>query len=227
MPNAVLSCRAVLFDLDGVLVDSKGSVERTWFAWSARHGLHIPDIVERAHGRRTIDTIRELAPSLDAEREVAWLEEVETADTMGLRALPGAEAALRALSDAERAVVTSGGRVLATTRLRHTGVPIPKILVTAEDVRSGKPSPDGYLLAASRLGIPASECVVVEDTPPGIGAGRAAGARVIAVSTTFPEEDLRRADIVLPSLASVRVTRVDGRLQLNASITESREQTRK
>jgi mannitol-1-/sugar-/sorbitol-6-phosphatase len=209
-----LDCRAVLFDLDGVLVESSGSVERAWMQWVERHGLDIPDIVERAHGRRTIDTVRELAPSLDADDEVRWLEATEVADTIGLRVVPGADAALGALVESERAVVTSGGPTLARTRLSHVGLPIPRILVTAADVRFGKPSPEGYQLAAARLGVDPSDCVVIEDTPPGIAAGRAAGAKVIGVATTFRAEALGESDVVLTSLADLRVTRVDGMLRL-------------
>ncbi|HSA56066.1 MAG TPA: HAD-IA family hydrolase, partial [Gemmatimonadaceae bacterium] len=160
-----LSCRAVLFDLDGVLVDSHLVVERTWQRWLARHDLHIPGLVARAHGRRSVETVLDVAPHLDAETEVRWLAEAELLDTDGLVALPGAQAAIAALPEARRAVVTSGGRALASLRLHQVGLPLPAVLVAAEDVRAGKPSPECYRLAASRLGVDPAQCVVVEDTP--------------------------------------------------------------
>lgn len=197
---------AVVFDLDGVLVDSRRVVERTLERWVARHGLRIPDLVARAHGRRSIETVRDVAPHLDAEAEVRWLAEAELADTECLLALPGAAAALCALPDTRRAIVTSAGRDLATLRLRHVGLPIPGVLVAAEEVPLGKPSPACYQLAASRLGVEPAECVVIEDAPAGIESGRAAGARVIGLATTFPAAALNGATIVAPSLAAVRIT---------------------
>lgn len=212
-----MHCRAILFDLDGVLVDSAAVVERVWNRWRERHGLDLPDLVRRAHGRRSMETIREVAPHLDADAEVRWLENAELSDTEGLAALPGAHEALTALAERERAVVTSGGRPLATLRLGHVGLPIPKVLITAEDLREGKPSPEGYLAAAERLRIDPTDCIVVEDTPPGIEAGNAAGARVVAVATTFPVERLRHAERIVPSLAALALKRRDGVITLHAS----------
>jgi sugar-phosphatase len=152
-----------------------------------------------------VDTLRDVAPHLSLEDEVAWLEAAELAETEGLLVLPGARDALDGVADNRRAVVTSGGRELALMRLRHTGLPVPGVLVAAEDVRVGKPSPEGYLLAAARLGIEPSRCLVIEDTPAGIKAGRAAGARVLAVATTFPPDALADADRVVASLTAVRI----------------------
>jgi sugar-phosphatase len=210
----VLHCNAVLFDLDGVLVDSDAVVVRTWNRWAARHELDIPDLVRRAHGRRSIETVREVAPQLDAEAEARWLETVETSDAEGLAILPGAGALFQAIPSDRRAVVTSGGRALAEFRLAAVGLTPPDVLVSAEDVQRGKPAPDGYLLAARRLGAGPSECVVVEDTPAGIAAGRAAGATVLAVATTFPPAELHQAHVVLPSLATVGSTVNGAELQL-------------
>jgi sugar-phosphatase len=203
MTQPVLRCGAVLFDLDGVLIDSEPVVVRTWNRWAARHNLQIPDLVRRAHGRRSIETVREVAPQLDADAEVRWLEGTETSDAEGLAVLPGAAELFQAIPPERRAIVTSGGRALATFRLGAIGLTSPAVLVCAEDVRQGKPAPDGYLLAAARLGVAPGECVVIEDTPAGIAAGRAAGATVIAVTTTFPARDLRQANVVVPSLAAV------------------------
>jgi sugar-phosphatase len=206
LTQLVLRCSAVLFDLDGVLVDSKAVVGRTWNRWAARHNLEIPDLVRRAHGRRSIETVREVAPQLDPEVEVRWLEGTETSDADGLAILPGAAELFHAVPSERRAVVTSGGRALAEFRLAAIGLPPPAVLISAEDVQRGKPAPDGYLLAAQRLGAAPGECVVIEDTPAGIAAGRAAGAAVLAVATTFPPEELRQAHVTLPSLAAVKTT---------------------
>jgi sugar-phosphatase len=200
-------CRAILFDLDGVLVDSRAVVERTWQRWAAARGFPSVDLARRAHGRRSIDTVQEFAPDLDPDEEVRWLAAAELADTEGLAQLPGALVALAALTDDERAVVTSGGGALATLRLTHTGLPVPRVLVAAEDVMSGKPDPEGYLAAARRLQVDPRDCVVFEDAPPGVEAGLAAGATVIAVSTTFPVDALHTASAVVESMAAVHLSR--------------------
>jgi mannitol-1-/sugar-/sorbitol-6-phosphatase len=203
LTQSVLRCRAVLFDLDGVLVDSEHVVVRTWNRWAARHGLDIPDLVRRAHGRRSIETVREVAPQLDAIAEARWLEGIECSDADGLATLPGAAELFQAVPPDRRAVVTSGGRALAGFRLASVGFPAPSVLISADDVQCGKPAPDGYLLAAERLGVAPDECLVIEDTPPGIAAGRAAGATVLAVATTFPTRELEQAHVVVASLAAV------------------------
>ena len=199
----------MLFDLDGVLVDSHVVVERTWQRWMLSRSLQVPDIVRRAHGRRSLDTVRDIAPHLDPETEVQWLAEAEQADLDGVVALPGAAAALGALAEGQRAIVTSGGRVLARLRLEHVGLPVPEVLVAAEDVREGKPSPEPYVVAARRLGVDPSRCVVFEDTPAGVEAGRAAGATVIGIATTFPSDALRAASTVVASLADLDIVPVD------------------
>jgi sugar-phosphatase len=212
---AVLICRAILFDLDGVLVDSEQVVERTWHRWARRHKLDIPDLVTRAHGRRSIETVREVAPQLDAEAEARWLESLELADAEGLIALPGAAAFFSAIPPEQLAVVTSCGRALARFRLDACGYSIPDVLVSADDVSQGKPAPDGYVLAARRLGFKSVDCVVIEDTPAGIAAGRAAGATVIAVATTFPRAELSEAHEVIASLAHVTMAQDQNRLRLH------------
>ena len=206
--------QGILFDLDGVLVDSQAVVARTWQRWAALHDFSVPDIVRRAHGRRSTETLREVAPHLVIEDEVAWLEATELADTEGLVALPGALDALEGVPDNRRAVVTSGGRVLARMRLRHTGLPVPEVLIAAEDVRAGKPSPEGYELAAARLRISPRDCLVIEDTPAGITAGRAAGATVLAVATTFPADALAEASMIVTSLARVHLRQLGDEIDM-------------
>ncbi|MEW5917289.1 MAG: HAD-IA family hydrolase [Gemmatimonadota bacterium] len=214
MAYLTIACDAVLFDLDGVLVDSRAVVERTWERWAARHGRDVRSIVATAHGRRSSDTIRQIAPDLDVATEVRWLDEAELHDVEGLRALPGAAAALHGLPDTRRAVVTSGGRELATMRLRNVGLDVPAVFITSEEVSIGKPDPAGYLLAARRLGCEPRRCVVVEDTNPGITAGRAAGCRVVAVTTTFGPASLHGADVVVRSLSHVVVSLDEQRVRL-------------
>ena len=199
----VLSFRAILFDLDGVLVDSEAVVVRSWQRWAERHNLHIPDLVRRAHGRRSVETIREVAPHLDADAEAKWLEGLELDDPKDLRLIPGAAPLFRSIPDHHRAVVTSGGRRLAEFRLASVGLSVPRVLVNADDVQRGKPAPDGYLLAAEQLGASPGDCLVVEDAPAGIAAGRAARAVVLGIATTFPAADLQQADVVVASLAGV------------------------
>src|SRR5262249_17289731 len=154
--------------LDGVLVDSGAAVERAWEQWAARHGLQLDHVLAEAHGRRTTDTIRAVAPWLDAEAEARGLEEAEAADTDGGGALPGAASLLEVLPVGSWAVATSGTRSLATTRLMHAGLPLPEVLVTAEDVERGKPDPQPYVAAARALGVEPSRCLVIEDAPAGI-----------------------------------------------------------
>jgi len=200
-----MQCRAILFDLDGVLVDSRECIELIWHAWAAERGLDPADFLRVAHGRRIAETLRLVAPQLDAVAEAAVLDAMEEVETRGLRAVPGAAALLRQLSEVQRAIVTSGSHGVATLRLRTAGLPIPGVFVTAGDVTQGKPHPEGYLLAAGRLGVAPADCVVLEDSPPGVAAGKAAGMRVIALLTTYAAAALSGADACLSSLADLRV----------------------
>jgi mannitol-1-/sugar-/sorbitol-6-phosphatase len=217
--SAVLNCDVVLFDLDGVLVDSRAVVERTWRRWAELRGVIDPDLVRRAHGRRSVETVREVAPTLDSDQEVRWLAAAELSDFDGVVALPGAADALAALSDAQRAIVTSGGRELARKRLLHVGLPVPAILMAAEDVSEGKPSPEGFLAAASKLGVDPSRCIVIEDTPAGIQAARGAGCRIVALTTTFPKNSLHDADVVVESLANLQIIRTKDGIEIRLPFT--------
>lgn len=202
-----LRCSAFLFDLDGVLVDSRAVVERTCRRWALRHDLDPEKVLRIAHGRRTRDTVTAVAPHLDMDREVAWLDAAELADVDGLCEVPGVRQFLAALPAGSWAVVTSCGRALAELRLTSVGLPNPKVVVTSEDVSHGKPAPEGYQLGAKRLCHAAATCVVFEDAPPGIAAGRAAGARVIALSTTHPGSDFTGAEAIVPDFTGLRVRR--------------------
>ena len=182
--------RAILFDMDGTLVDSTACVEYMWGTWGQRHGIKLQDILAISHGRLTRDTIREIAPHLDAQAEAIALDNAAVTRREGIVALRGARELVAMLRPGEWAVVTSAPRALAEARLRFAGLPVPACLVCNEDVRAGKPDPEGFLKAAAWLGVDPQDCTVVEDTPAGVLAARAAGMRVLAVGTTFPESEL-------------------------------------
>ena len=209
-----LVCQAILFDLDGVLVDSAECVERTWRAWSARHGLNADDVIDIAHGRRTIETVRAVAPHLDASNEVIALEESEAMTSEGISEVEGARELIAGLPEKRWAIVTSGTRAIASFRLNLVGIPIPLVMVCADDIAHGKPHPEGYLTAASRLGFAPADCVVIEDTPPGIEAAHAGGMRVIAVAATYPRETLAAADVIVERLADLTLSVGADRLQI-------------
>jgi sugar-phosphatase len=199
------ACSAILFDLDGVLVDSRRCIEAIWRAWAAEKGLDPDPFLRIAHGRRISETIRTVAPELDVAAEVRTLDRMEETATAGIAPVAGAAELLGAIPRERWAIVTSGSRRVATLRLGIVGLPVPRVFIPADAVARGKPSPDGYLAAAAQLGIAPGECVVVEDSPPGVAAGRAAGMRVVALLTTHAAADLEHADIRLPALAGLRV----------------------
>jgi sugar-phosphatase len=188
-----ICCRGVLFDLDGVLVDSTPAVMRVWAGWAREHGFDPDEVVKKAHGRPSIATIRELLPDADHADEDREVEQREIADVEGVVPLPGAKELLQALPLEYWAIVTSCTRALAHVRIAAAGLPKPKYLVTASDVRHGKPDPEPYLKGAQMLGVPAADCLVVEDAPAGIRAGKAAGARVLALRTTASDAELQQA----------------------------------
>jgi sugar-phosphatase len=188
-----ITCGAILFDLDGVLVDSTPAVIRVWSRWAVARGFDPNEVVGRAHGRPSIATIRDYLPHANAEAENREVERGEIEDLDGVVPLPGARELLSVLPPDRWTVVTSCTRRLAQTRLRAAGLPIPDRLVTCDDIKNGKPDPEPYLKGASLLGISPKDCIVVEDAPAGIRAGKAAGARVIACRTTAGEAELRGA----------------------------------
>ncbi len=205
--SAGITCRAFLFDLDGVLVDSRQCVELIWAKWAAGRGLDPAPIIRAAHGRRTSETLRESAPGLDAAKEAALLDRMEETETGGIFPVPGAVDLLRRIPPGRWAIVTSGSTAVATLRMRIGGIPLPSVFITAADVREGKPSPEGYQSAAARLGFTAEDCIVIEDTPAGILAGKNAGMRVIAVQGTFGPGPLSAADHIVHALSALMVNR--------------------
>lgn len=201
----IFHCAAILFDLDGVLVDSTRSVTRQWRLWAREHSIDPDYTVSIAHGRRSIEVIRMLAPHLPAEEETVRLEAREAADLEGVEVMPGAASLLRSIPEGRWAVVTSGTHRLATSRLRFANLPIPEVLVAADDVVKGKPHPEPYLKGAELLGIKPQDCLVIEDAPYGIEAAHAAGMKAIALPTTFPGKELKSADAVAKKLSEIQV----------------------
>ncbi|VVO04907.1 Hexitol phosphatase A [Pseudomonas fluorescens] len=180
--------RAFLFDMDGTLLNSIAAAERVWAAWARRHGLDVEAFLGTIHGVRAIDTInRQALPGVDAQAEARGITEAEIEDVEGVLAIPGAVAFLQSLPAHRWAVVTSAPKALALRRMHAAGLVPPAVMITAEDVASGKPDPACYLLGAQRLGVPIGECLVFEDAPVGIRAGQAAGADVLVVTSAHGE----------------------------------------
>lgn len=181
---------AFLFDMDGTLLDSSAVVERVWRTWSERHDIDSTALLNAMHGVRAEDTVRRFAkPGMDVATENEWILKAELGDVEGLVPLEGIAAFIDSLRAHEWAVVTSATLALATVRIRAAKLPIPEVMITAEDVRRGKPDPEGFLLAAKRLGVPISECLVFEDSPAGVKAAKAAGAHVVIVGGHVPDTE--------------------------------------
>jgi sugar-phosphatase len=198
-------CDAILFDMDGTLIDSTVAVERQWRRWALRHGLDPAPIVAVAHGRRTLDTLGVMAPHLASHEEAERFDAEEAADSEGVVAVPGALALITGLPLNRWAIVTSAKRALAEARLLSVCLPVPPVVVSADDVNRGKPDPEGYLLAAQMLGARPASCLVLEDTPAGVAAGLDAGMQVIGVARTYPAARLG-APVCVPDLRPVAAT---------------------
>lgn len=213
--GTTIHAEALLFDMDGTLVDSTSVIAGLWRRWAARHGVDPDAVVLASPGRRAVETVRLFAPAgVDATAEAAFLARAAAEEMDGLVPVPGAARLLRALPRHRWAVVTSAERRLTERWLRHAGLPAPEVLVAAEDVGAGKPDPACYLQAAGRLGYAPDRTVVFEDAPSGLAAGRAAGARVIAIATTPALADLEAYDW-LPDFSSVAFeARPEGSLRL-------------
>lgn len=200
---------AIIFDMDGVVIDSLDVYVRHWQRWGAAHGLDYATHIAAVHsGRPPAETIRLVAPHLDAMAEAArYNAGLDASDEAGAaQAMPGALDVLSSLPRDRWAIATSATRNIAPQWLRHAGLPIPDALVTADDVERGKPAPDPFLRAAELLGREPGRCLVIEDAPAGIRGARSAGATTLAVSTSHGPDDLHEADHLTSSLAAVRVT---------------------
>lgn len=210
----IFSAKAILFDMDGVLMDSTPSVERVWRIWAVKHGLDPERVAPLAHGRRSIETIRAVAPELDAEKENIVVEQMEIDDKEGVTALPGAAELVAHLPPDRFAIVTSATRPLAVARLGYAGIPVPRQMITANDVIHGKPSPEPFVKGAALLGFAPTDCLVFEDSPAGIASARSAGMKAIALQTTYPADQLQAAHAIIGNLADVKASLRDGNITL-------------
>ncbi len=202
MPH--FDCSAILFDLDGVLVDSTRSVERQYRRWSEENGLDPAKVLKMSHGVRAVEVVHAVAPHLDAVKETRKIEQWEAHDRDGVNVMPGAVDLVRSLPLDRWCVVTSGTHSLATTRLTWAGIPIPRVFVTADDVEKGKPDPAPYLMGALLLGFQPERCLVIEDAPAGIKSALAGGMKVVALTSTFAASELQPADATIASLTQIR-----------------------
>lgn len=203
--DVLITARGLLFDMDGVLVDSTGSAERCWHQWAVHYRVPDADKMVLPHGIRAVDIMDRLKPDVDKVEALRFIEDIEIADTVGLRVLPGARELLQSLPSDRWAIVTSATRRLLLARLGAAQLPVPERVITAEMVTRGKPDPEPYRLGAELVGIPPADCVVVEDAPSGVKAGLLAGCRVLGVEGTHTASQLREAGAtwVVSSLAQV------------------------
>lgn len=210
-----LLAAAVLFDVDGTLVDSTPVVERCWRIFAREYGVDAEAVLRVCHGRRGIDTVSDFIAEPERQNAaVDLLHTLELSDFDGVTALPGAAEALLTIPPTRWAAVTSGHRKLMTARLAAAQLPVPDVFVCGDDVADGKPSPVGYLMAAAALGVDPADCVVVEDAPAGVAAGCAAGSRVLAVTTTHTADRLTDADMVVADLSEVRIHLGDNQIEI-------------
>ena len=210
-----LNVQGILFDMDGVLVSSLGSVERSWTKWGAMRGVDGAKAIQTAHGQRAIETIRLLRPDLDDEAELAIIEQIEIEDTEGLAVLPGVLRMLKGLPPGSWTVCTSATERLARARMEHAGVQPPERFLSAETVAQGKPHPEAYLRGAELLGFAPEQCLVIEDAPAGCLAGKAAGCRVLGTLFSHTAVQLSMADYLVSSLEDFRATGSSGALEIS------------
>jgi sugar-phosphatase len=215
---AELRCHGLLFDMDGILVSSMGSVERSWTKWAQMRGVDPVYACRVAHGVRAIETVSRLRPDLDPRQELALIEQIEIEDTEGVAALPGAVELLRSLPPARWTVVTSATPRLARARMEMAGITPPEKFISADDVAEGKPNPAPYLAGARLLGFAPEDCVVFEDSESGTKAGRAAGCIVVATTFSHPAERLSAAHFLIETLHQVSCTVESGGLVLNLTL---------
>ena len=200
-----VAVKGLLFDMDGVLISSIGSVVRCWRIWAKKYGVPNADSYMVPHGMRAIDIVKSLRPDIDPMVGLREIEDLEIDDTDDLKVLPGAKELLEKLPPERWAIVTSATRRLMLGRLEVAGLPAPDRIIAADDVLRGKPDPEPYRRGAELLGSSPDQCIVVEDAPSGVGAGKAAGARVLGVIGTHTLEELHEADWVVQSLEDVSV----------------------
>jgi mannitol-1-/sugar-/sorbitol-6-phosphatase len=210
----ILHVRGVLFDMDGVLVSSLGSVERSWKTWAEARGIDPALAIRTAHGRRAIETVRLLRPDLNDVQELKWIEELEVEDREGLEILHGVKRILESLPEKYWTVVTSATDRLARARMAYGGIPVPARIITADMVEKGKPDPEPYRRGAELLGLAPADCLVIEDSASGAKAGHAAGCKVLATLFSHSLESLIAADWIVKSLEDVQVRVANDHVEL-------------
>jgi sugar-phosphatase len=209
--------KGILFDMDGVLISSIGSVVRCWRRWAKMYDVPGAESYEVPHGTRAIDIVKMLRPDIDPQEGLRVIEDMEMEDTADLVVLPGVKTLLESLPPERWAIVTSATHRLLLGRLKAAGLPIPERIISGDMVERGKPDPEPYRRGAELLGFRPEECVVVEDAPSGLGAGVAAGCRVLGVLGTHSAEELAGASWIVPSLVGLSVTAGTGGLELRFS----------
>ena len=207
---------AFLFDMDGTLLNSVIAAERVWAKWAQKHGLDVNRFLPTIHGVRSIDTVRKQnIPGIDVQQEADAISQAEIEDVEGVAAIEGVADFLASLPADRWAVVTSAPLALAQARMKAAGLTLPDVVITAEDVTQGKPAPDGFLLAAHRLGVEPAQCLVFEDAPAGIAAAKAAGAPVVVI-TAAHLHPYKAQDWTLPNYLGLKVGVENGQLILNS-----------
>lgn len=207
-----VECDAIIFDMDGVLVDSEVLNEKHWKLWAEKEDVSLEWIMSIHHGVPAVQTITTVAPHLNAPVEARWFEENLSRDLDGLLAFEGVHELLSQLPMDRWAIGTSAPKIIAFNRLEYLNLPVPPIVVTIDDVEQGKPAPDPYLKAARGLGIAPEKCLVIEDAPAGIVAAKSAGSHVLAVPTTNTPDALQEADAIIQRFADIQVTVAEERL---------------
>jgi sugar-phosphatase len=216
MPSSpvLIHCQAILFDMDGILISSIASVERSWTQWAHMRSVDPALTRETAHGRRAVETIGLMRPDLDPEVELKVIEDIEVADNQGLTVLPGVLNLLAALPPDRWTVVTSATDRLARIRMAAAGIPVPSRLVTADRVTRGKPHPEPFLAGAALLGVSPKDCVVFEDSASGAQSGREAGCTVVATTFSHPIESLDAAHYLVRDITEVGAETSNGTITL-------------
>jgi sugar-phosphatase len=211
--------KGLLFDMDGVLISSLGSVERSWQTWAERHGLDVRETIKTAHGMRAIETVRKLKPDANDLAELKVIEDLEVGDKEGLQVLEGVLSILQSVPQKFWTIVTSATERLARSRLAFAGIPVPEHIVTADMVTEGKPHPEPYIKGAKILRLAPQDCIVIEDSTSGAKAGHAAGCKVLATTFSHTIQQLAAADWIVESLARVSITVLPGDQGLELEFT--------
>jgi mannitol-1-/sugar-/sorbitol-6-phosphatase len=221
MASHTISVRGILFDMDGVLISSTAADERCWLRWARYHKMEGAFSLQSTHGRRALDTLQAIRPDLDPFIEQRRLEDYDAEDHSGLIILPGVEKLLASLPADRWTIVTSATMRLLEGRLDFAGLPMPRVLVSADKVANGKPHPEPYLTGANLLGLPPTDCLVIEDSPAGIASGKAAGCKVLAVLSSHAQAELNGADWFVDSLEQVSAEEQSDRsLQMRFEATD-------